>query len=313
MREMSVAVILILCILGLILLLMFVATWKLSDVMLKPRAGTTEQIYEDEAKSGRLDPAFFDRVEKTPMQIESRYGYMLDGFVLENELTKRVHNRHKVAVICHGYTAGKYASFVYAQMYMELGFSVVVYDHRNHGDSGKAFTTMGYYEVYDLQTVIDWCYERFGTDIRIVTHGESMGAATVLNLLTIDDRIACTVEDCGYSSLKKLLIYQIKNGFHLPAFLFYPPANILVKLRSGCWIKKVEPIRGAMFSRTPILFIHGEKDNFVPCAMAKEMYEARIGRKDIYIAKGAKHAQSCVTNRTLYKRHLKAFLNEYYR
>lgn len=309
---MTGAVIWLLVILGLILVLIFFISWKMSNVMLKPRVGTTEYIYEEEAKRGRLDETFFEHVEKTSVQIKSRYGYLLDGLVLENELTKRIHNSQKVAVICHGYTAGKYASFVYAQMYMELGFSVVVYDHRNHGDSGKAFTTMGYYEMYDLQTVIDWCYERFGEHIQIVTHGESMGAATVLNLLTIDDRIACTVEDCGYSSLKELLVYQIKKSFHLPAFLFYPPANLIVRLRTGVWIRKIEPIRGAMFSRTPILFIHGEKDDFVPCKMAKEMYDARIGRKDIYIAKGAKHAESCVVNRTMYKKHLKAFLNQYY-
>jgi fermentation-respiration switch protein FrsA (DUF1100 family) len=216
--------------------------------------------------------------------------------VLENELTKKPENRTKIAVFCHGYKASKTASIVYAKILMELGYSAVVYDHRNHGNSDKKFTSMGYYEKYDLKTILDWCFIRFGKDIHIITHGESMGSATVLGHLAIDDRVTAAIADCGYSDLGDLLKHQLKTYFHLPYQPFLPVAKVFIKLRGGFRVSEVSPKVGALQSKTPILFIHGDRDDYVPTRMSVDMYEQRTGEKTLFLQKDAKHALACVVD-----------------
>lgn len=301
-----------LIIVSLIVFLLLLATYILSNVILKPRVKSPEVIYQREIESGRIVPDFYDKMEKTKVQIPSRYGYPLSAVVLENETTKRVENRQRVAVLCHGYTYGKLGAIVYAQILMELGFTAIIYDHRNHGESGKKHTTMGFYEKYDLETVIDWCYANFGREIRLITHGESMGAATVLNYLAIKDNVALTIADCGYSDLKSLLKHQMKTIFHIPPVIFMPLANLCLKLRAGFWIKEVSPMEGVKNSKTPILFIHGDEDTYVPYEMSIHMHEECLVPNELYLAKGAIHANSVVVDYDQYKRVVSNFIKKYY-
>lgn len=293
---------------GIIIFLLLLATFLLSNVILKPRVKTPEDIYKREVEYGRIVPDLYERMEKTKVQIPSRYGYSLSAVILEDEITKKEENRNKIAVLCHGYTYGKLGAIVYAQILMELGFTSIIYDHRNHGESGKKYTTMGYYEKYDLETVIDWCYANFGRDIRIVTHGESMGAATVLDYLNMKDNVSLVIADCGYSDLKTLLRHQMKTIFHIPPFIFMPLANLCLKLRAGFFIREVSPIEGVRKSKTPILFIHGDQDTYVPYQMSIQMFEECKAPKKLYLAKGAIHANSVVVDYEQYKQVVRDFI-----
>ena len=166
-----------------------------------------------------MDEAFYINIKKEEFILTSRYGYKLSGMILSNDETKKTENSGKVAVLCHGYTYGKFGSICYAKILMELGFTCVIYDHRNHGESDKVYTSMGYYEKYDLQTVIDFCYEHFDEDIKIITHGESMGASTVLNHMEIDHRVTCVIADCAAISIKGVLSFT--GGYIFTICIYY--------------------------------------------------------------------------------------------
>ena len=186
----------------------------------------------------------------------------------------------------------------------------MIYDHRNHGLSGRAYTSMGYYEKYDLKKIIDWCCDTYGPDCIMVTHGESMGAATVLLHLGIDDRVVCAIADCAYSDLKELLKHQIKYYYHLPQVLI-PLESLITYLRAGFWYGEVSPIQVVSRTDTPILFIHGKKDKYVPTRMSKEMYKSKRKSKALYLVAGAGHASSYETNRNGYKKAVENFLKKY--
>jgi len=204
----------------------------------------------------------------------------------------------------------KYGSIKYIEMFQKLGFAVLIYDHRNHGESGKAFTTMGFYEKYDLKRIIDWCVEQYGPDCRILTHGESMGAATVLMHLDIDDRVMCAIADCAYSDLKLLLCHQLRQYYHLPRFLI-PLESCLTYLRAGFWYRQVSPVQVIGQVNTPVLFIHGKRDNFVPASMSKQMYSVKKDHKAIYLVAGARHADSYCTNKEGYEARVCYFVQKY--
>ena len=67
---------------------------------------------------------------------------------------------------------------------------------------------------------------------------------------------------------------------------------LMLKLRGGYDLKKASAIEAVACSRTPTLFIHGEKDAMIDVRMAEALYEAAASDKKLLIGEGAGHAQS---------------------
>lgn len=287
---------------------------KFSYMILKPATHTYESMLDECLMNKRFTREYIDSLTPELIDVPSRYGYTLKGMILDNEISKRPENHERVAILCHGYTASRISMIGYARRLMDLGFTCVMYDHRNHGETGKvAYTTMSYFEKYDLQSVIDFCYDRFGDDIRILTYGESMGSAIVLSNLEIDSRPALTIADCGYSDLKELCEYLIIARFHIPkVFPVIPLARRVILRKAGFDINDVHPKTGVMKAETPILFCHGKADNFIPCTMSEDMSKLGHGVRKLHLFDDARHALSEVRHPEEYTRVITEFINEYY-
>ncbi len=290
----------------LVLICLLEILWCMCDLLIKPRVLPYNKGFKRESSCKSFDFEAYKKLPKKSFTIESDFGYKLSC-----ELVEAMNNNdNKLAILCHGLGCAKYNSIKYMELFLELGYSVLMYDHRNHGLSGKAYTTMGFYEKYDLKKVVDWCISTYGSDIKLVTHGESMGGTTVLLHLAIDDRIKCAVADCAYSDLRQLIRHQLKQYYHLPC-CFIPVAGIITYLRAGFWYKEVSPINVICRVETPVLFIHGKIDNFVPSYMSKEMYKCKEKNKAIFLVAKARHAQSYCHNKEKYKRVVEQFLLKY--
>lgn len=303
-------IIFIIVALGILAFLIF--TWMLSSKVIHPLVKDYEDTYRRSVGNKKLYEELYNGWKRTDFYIPSQYGYNLSCELLEDEFYENLGEKTKVMIIVHGITWSKYGSVKYADMFIKKGFKVLIYDHRNHGLSGKAPTTMSYYEKYDLKTVIDWCYSIFGKDIQVATHGESMGSATVLAHLEIDDRPKIVIADCGYSDLYKLLEHQLKTRYNLPGFPFIQVAALFVKIRACFNIMDVSPIKVVEKSDKPILFIHGEEDDYVPTYMGIEMYESKKDKKELYIAPNAEHAKAQVSNPKEYEKVINDFLEKYF-
>jgi alpha-beta hydrolase superfamily lysophospholipase len=303
-------------------------------MIVKPRMLTYGKGYQREINCNKVDSEEYYSWDKEIFTLKSDYGYRLSCELLDgrskvmknqglkqedkeqdsiNTDTKSLKNTpEKIAILCHGLGYAKYSGIKYAKMFFRLGYRVIIYDHRNHGYSGKAHTSMGFYEKYDLKKLVDWCYKRYGENCTIVTHGESMGAATVLMHLGIDHRVDYAIADCAYSDLTQLLCHQLKQYYHLPCFLI-PIESFLTYLRAGFWYNEVSPIRVARYSMTPVLFIHGKIDNLVPADMTRQMYHNKKRNKAMYLVAGAKHAGSYCKNKEGYEKVVELFLKRYQR
>lgn len=306
---MIVYVILGICIILILALCIF--SWKLSSLVIHPIVKGYEDTYQREIKGEKFHEERYKAWKKTDFNIKSTYGYNLSCELIEDEAYENPKEKTKIMVMVHGITYSKFGSIKYTEMFIKRGFKVLIYDHRNHGLSGKGPTTMGFYEKYDLRTVIDWCYKTYGEGILLGTHGESMGAATVLVHLEVDKRPAFIIADCGYSDLRELLAHQLKVRYNLPPFPFIPVANVFVKLRADFNINKVSPIKEVAKSNIPILFAHGENDDYVPTYMSKDMYAAKRDKKEIYIAPNAAHAEAHWKNKKEYEEIVNVFLDKY--
>ncbi|MBQ2342273.1 MAG: alpha/beta hydrolase, partial [Bacteroidaceae bacterium] len=61
----------------------------------------------------------------------------------------------------------------------------------------------------------------------------------------------------------------------------------------------------------PMLFIHGEQDDYVPTEMVYRLYEAKPQPKALWIAPGSPHAWSYHDHPAEYTRQVRQFLSRY--
>ena len=257
--------------------------WQVSSMILHPRGYDYDKVIEEEIKRGHFTREWFAScVRLEEFSVHSPFGYDLHCALWpRGDSAAFADGRRRVAVFAHGFTYCLLGGIKYASIFHALGFDCVLYDHRNHGRSGKAPTTMGYFESYDLTLVIAWARERFGKDALIGTHGESMGAATVMLHAGQEGGLAFAVEDCGFSDFVSELRFVLRHRFHIPAYPVLPIASLFSRLRGGVFFGSVSP-KDALKKAdgVPMLFIHGDADELVPYSMLDRKLRGEIRRED---------------------------------
>ncbi len=192
-----------------------------------------------------------------------------------------------------------------------LGRSVIIIDQRGGGKSDGHVITFGNREHRDCLSWIDYATERFGKDRKLVIGGVSMGAATVMMAAGTDlpDNVVCVMADCGYSSTKEIIIKVIRQ-IKLPVF----PLYFLIRLGGMIWggfdIEKDSPMQAVKRARVPVVFIHGDTDNFVPHEMSVRLHEACASQKKMVTICGAGHGLAFPVDRKGYVNALREFEQE---
>lgn len=269
-----------------------------------PKTLTHEETYLRELEEGRIEKDTFEKWYREEVCIQSPFGYTLYGLYFPMEGSK------KTVIICHGITSNLYGSAKYMPLYRKRGYNILLYDHRNHGKSGGDNTTYGYYEKYDLKAWSDWIFQKHQNQCILGIHGESMGAAILLQNAALDPRVSFFVADCPYSSLLEILKYRLKVEYHLPAFPFLGIASFINKLKTGVAFSQVSPIEDLKDTYPPIFFIHGKNDKYIPSRMTIEMYQQKKGAKKLYLAPNAGHVAAYINNQKEYDEKIGEFLEE---
>lgn len=224
---------------------------------------------------------------------------------------------HKWAIVCHGYTAEPCVMARYAREYYKKGYNLVMPYMRGTVKGVKSpksvvAYTMGYLDKLDLVAWVNYVVE-FDPEAQIVLHGESMGAATVMMAVgeSLPDNVKCAVEDCGYTSVWDEFAHNIVDMFHLPVFPYLYASQLCIKRHIDLDFKKASCVEALKKSKTPMLFIHGEADTFVPFEMVYKNYEAFNGEKDILTIPEADHALSVNTDPVKYFDKVWEFVGKY--
>ena len=176
------------------------------------------------------------------------------------------------------------------QRCFRLGHSALLVDQRCCGKSDGRTITFGIKEHRDLLTWLAHMETRFGADVKIILTGISMGAATVMMAADKDlpENVIGILADCGYTSARDIMLVVIRK-MGLPPRLMYPFARLGARLFGGFDPEDGSPIESMRRSRYPVIFFHGESDDFVPCYMSRENYEACTSRKKLITVPGAGH------------------------
>ncbi|HHX62556.1 MAG TPA: alpha/beta hydrolase [Epulopiscium sp.] len=287
-------------------IIIFVAN-RLTNIVISPPNNSISRALEQEIKQTYIIEGYYESLKKEDFKLTSQEGYNLKCQLIKNPMPSK-----KYIVFCHGYGFNRIGAVKYIDIFLREGFNIVLYDHRNSGESEGEYTTMGYFEKEDLKRVINYIYNRFGKDIVVGTHGESMGAATVLLHCSEDKRVKFVIADCPYSDLKKQLAYRLKIEHKLPQFPFLNIASIFSRIKAGFFFGQISPIKVIQqhngLADVPIMFIHGDADQYIPPIMTEQMYQVKKGYKKLYLAKGADHAISVCVDRKRYESEVHDFL-----
>ena len=183
----------------------------------------------------------------------------------------------------------------------KLGRSALVIDQRAHGRSDGRVITFGVRERKDCLSWIDYATRRFGKERKIIITGVSMGAATVMMAAGEDlpENVVCVLADCGYSSAKEI-IKKVMRRMNLPAELLYPFVRLGARIYGGFDLEENPPIEAMKRCKVPVIFIHGDTDNFVPFEMSRELFDALDGPKSLVAIPGAGHGLAYPANKELY-------------
>lgn len=179
------------------------------------------------------------------------------------------------------------------QRCFKLGRSALIVDQRCSRDSEGTVITFGVKEHRDCLSWLDYMVERFGPETKIILTGISMGAATVLTAAgkELPPNVIGVLADCGYTSAKDI-IKKVIRQIGLPAEICYP----FVKLGAGIYghfdLEEASPLESMKTCKVPVLLFHGESDDFVPCEMSRQNYEACTARKLLITVPGAGHGLS---------------------
>lgn len=276
-----------------------------SNLILHIQTVPYEQTLQREAVAGRVDPEAFAQLSKQEVWINSPFGYDLHAYWIPSQNQ----DANKVMIFVHGVTYSLMGSLKYLPIFQKRGYHALVYDHRRHGRSGGATTTFGYMEKHDLNACVDWVQAKLGSDAFIGIHGESMGAATALQHAAIDGRAAFYIADCPYSDLTEQLAFRLKEDYRLPKLPLLHLVNTITRLRGKFWFGDVSPIRDLANVHTPVLFVHGQEDRYVPTQMSLAMYETKPGIKQLYLVPNAGHAQSVIVDPESYEEKVSHFLD----
>lgn len=141
-----------------------------------------------------------------------------------------------------------------------------------------------------------------------------MGASTVMMASgneQLPDAVKVAVEDCGYTSAWDEFIFQLDDLFGLPSFPALDAANLVTKLRAGYDLKDADALAAVKRKKVPMLFIHGDADDFVPTDMVYPLYKAAAGEKELMIVKGAGHGKSREADPLAYWEKVDTFLEKY--
>lgn len=203
---------------------------------------------------------------KQPVSITSFDGLNLHGWLFDPDCVNPL--PHLYAICCHGYTGEPAEMAKWAHRFAKLGFTVLVPAQRAHELSEGRHVGMGWLEHNDLLAWIHLIVES-DPDARILLHGNSMGAATVM-MAAGDPRlprnVVSAIEDSGYASVRMQFIDSARSMFHLPkllAAMCVDAAGLVCKYRAGFDFSDASCVEQLKHTTIPMLFIHGAADTFV--------------------------------------------------
>ena len=260
----------------LLLLILLISYWAYRKAFYSsPKKRGTTHLLPDSPQYAKVNPKIkklIEEMEAVPfeevsittfdgLKLFARYYHLSDSAPLQIQF--------------HGYRSTAVRDFSGGfSLARKMGRNLLVVDQRAGGKSEGTTICFGIKEKYDCLEWIKYALERFG-DVPIMLTGVSMGAATVLMASELDlpKNVKCIVADCPYSSPEEIIALQCKE-MGIPPKIGMPFVRLGARLFGNLKLSGEGAEKAVRNTKVPILLVHGEKDDFVPCYMSEKIYSA---------------------------------------
>lgn len=273
-----------------------------SDAIDTPEGAAYEEFRQDMEKWAR---------DLRAMPHEEMSITSFDGLTLRGKFYEYAPNA-PIELMFHGYrgTAERDLSGGVVRCF-QLGRSALLVDQRGCSDSEGNVISFGINEHRDCLAWLDFAIQRFGKDVKIILTGISMGASTVLMVSDKDlpPNVLGILADCGFSSAKDI-IKKVIRQMGLPADVGYPFVKLGAKLFGHFDLEACSAVEAVKNATVPVIFFHGDGDDYVPCEMSRINYEACTAKKKLVIIPRAGHGLSYPVAPDIYLNALREFFGE---
>ena len=123
------------------------------------------------------------------------------------------------------------------------------------------------------------------------------------------ENVVGVLADCGYTSAREI-IKKVMRDMHLPANLFYPFVRLGAIIFGKFDPDSNSPIEAMKKTKLPVIFFHGDTDDFVPHSMSVENFEACGTEKKMVTISGAGHGLAFPVDREKYLFEARDFFKE---
>lgn len=290
-------------------LLSLLISYFFTSAVIRPPKRSLEFALRYHIDKQGLPENFYTNLSRVPWQFKSQRGYTLYGEMIfpgkQTDASASSQSGSKLLIAVHGHGHNRMGMLKFLPVFLDQGFTVLIYDQVSSGNSGGRFSSLGYYEAQDLRCIIDSMLSEQSGEYELGLLGESMGAATVLIEAAADNRPAFLVADCPFADLRSQLIYRLSFAYRLPSFPIIQLGSIIARIRAGFSWQDVSPLESIKnaggLPDIPVLFVHGEADTYIPAQSSQLLFNAKTGYKDILIVPEARHTESIVIDSKSYE------------
>ncbi len=241
-------------------------------------------------------------------------GYRTVSFVSADQTPlegwyKGVDQPYGIAVLVHGVAANRLQRLPEANWLVSQGYSVLLFDLRNHGNSGAGSTTYGWMEKHDVAAAVDYArsLERRGP---LIVWGLSLGAASSLMALDVSERIEALIAEAPYDTMLNTFLLHGRLYGGVPMVPVAYATAWLLSLRGGFDMEDVSAIEAVSNADdVPILFAVGAQDRRTPQRVTHALAQAHKGKSRIWVGQG-RHAYLWRNDGDAYRLQVLRFLRE---
>lgn len=216
-------------------------------------------------------------------------------------------------LLLHGVAANRGHAVGLMRLFAAEGMAVLAPDARGHGESGGT-ASFGARERDDIARWMDFAQIRRPRTC-IVGVGVSMGAAQLLQAVSLGDRRLCgVIAEASFSSFREVAYDRVGqfvgDGPWLGRWALRPAVEVAflyVLMRSGADLRRASPVEAIRGARIPMLLIHGAADDNIPLRHVRALAAANPAAQ-VWIVPNAGHYGAWRAAPTEYPRRVLAFV-----
>lgn len=217
-------------------------------------------------------------------------------------------NSKGTIIVFHGYGGEKSSMLDKSDLFLEMGYDVLLVDFMGSGGSEGNQTTIGFLEAEQVKTSFDYIFNDGVKNIYLF--GTSMGSVAIMK--AIDDyeiNPKAIIIECPFGSMYK----TVEARFDIMNTPSFPMAGLLVfwgGAQNGFWAFGHNPTEYAKKIDCPTLLLYGEQDEKVSRAEIDEIFANISSKKQLVIYPRSGHENYLVKYKEKWKSDINTFLDE---